>query len=230
MKTLVIFDIDGTLLYSNKVDSQCFADAYERYFGRAFPSIDWRDYPHVTDHTIFSHVYSDHFGGVCTAEDRLTFEEVYIGLMQERREEDASRFREVPRARSTVEQLLAHDDYVVGIATGGWRRPALFKLDHLNIPTDGIHAGYADDMETREDILQTSIDSAQAAHDDIEKTVYVGDAIWDVKTTRRMGLPLIGVRHAGDEHVLRTHGVQHVISDYGDFSDFCELIAQASPC
>jgi len=51
-KTLVIFDIDGTLLYSNKVDSQCFADTYEELYSEPFPTIDWTKFPHVTDDTI----------------------------------------------------------------------------------------------------------------------------------------------------------------------------------
>ena len=53
MKTLIIFDIDGTLVYSNKVDSKCFSETYQQIYGEPFPSIDWRVYPHVTDHTIF---------------------------------------------------------------------------------------------------------------------------------------------------------------------------------
>ena len=32
MSTFVIFDIDGTLLYSNKIDSQCFADTYQEIY------------------------------------------------------------------------------------------------------------------------------------------------------------------------------------------------------
>jgi len=50
---LYLFDIDGTLLFSNKVDSKCFAQTFEEEYKQEFPSIDWNEFPHVTDHTIF---------------------------------------------------------------------------------------------------------------------------------------------------------------------------------
>ena len=33
-KTLLIFDVDGTLVYSNRIDSQCFAATYEALYNK----------------------------------------------------------------------------------------------------------------------------------------------------------------------------------------------------
>ena len=61
------------------------------------------------------------------------------------------------------------------------------------------------------------------------RVVYVGDAIWDVKTTRNMNLPLIGLRRKGDVDFLHQQGVKHVLPDFSDFDLFMEYIKQAVP-
>jgi phosphoglycolate phosphatase-like HAD superfamily hydrolase len=228
-KTLIIFDIDGTLLYSNKVDSECFAQTYETQFGKPFPSIDWRKYPHVTDHTIFNTVIEQHFGRSATQEDIQKQQHHFVALLKQKRGEAPQDFKEVPGAISAVDRLLENEDYVVGIATGGWMKPAVLKLNHLGFPLEQCYASFADNKFTREDILSESIDKARTVHTDIQKIVYVGDAIWDVHTTRNMQLNFIGVRLRGDHDVLKAEGAGTVLQNYIDYNFFLESIQTASP-
>ncbi len=213
VKTFVLFDIDGTLLYSNKVDSQCFADSYEAIFGRPFPTIDWRKFPEVTDHVIFRTAFKEHFGHYPSEAERLEFEGHYLAALHASRAYTPGEFREVPGAVSLWRSLEADDRFLTGIATGGWQRPAAIKLAHVGIPNEPAFAGYANDQFSRVDILQTAIDKARASHE-VAHIVYVGDAIWDVTTTRKMNLPLIGVRRSGDHHALLKAGATRVITDY----------------
>jgi len=229
MKTLVIFDIDGTLLHSNKIDSQCFAETYEVQFGKAFPTIDWTKYPHVTDHTIFGEVIKQHFGRAATIEDIQKQQTHFVNLLEEKRQSSPEAFMEVPGAIQAVRSLQEDSDYLVGIATGGWQAPAQVKLKHLNFPMDDCFDSYADNKVTREDILSESIEKARAVHADIERIVYVGDAIWDVKTTRNMGLNFIGLRLRGDFTVLQSAGANIVLKDYLDYNFFLESIQIAEP-
>jgi len=46
---LAIFDIDGTLIDSSALDTQCFLDAFDCEFGLKATAIDWSDYVHHTD-------------------------------------------------------------------------------------------------------------------------------------------------------------------------------------
>ena len=227
MKTLIIFDIDGTLLYSNKIDSQCFSDSYEAVFDYTFPSIDWRDYPHVTDHTIFGTVFKKQFNRLVTAEELDRFQTDFVNRMQQKRVETPEEFKEVPGARQTVDRLLSDDKFAVGIATGGWQRPAQFKLRHIGIDYTNIFDSYADYKETRDDIVNESIDNARKQHSDFQRIVYVGDAVWDVKTTRDMNLPLIGIRRNGDRHILEDEGATHILQDYSDYGAFMDMVEVA---
>jgi len=228
MKTLIIFDIDGTLLYSNKIDSQCFSESYEAVFDSAFPSIDWRDYPHVTDHTIFGTVFKKQFNRPVSKEELDKFQTDFVERMQDRRVKTPKEFQEVPSARRTVENLLNDERFAVGIATGGWQRPAQFKLRHIGLDYTDIFDSYADDKVTRDDIINESINNAKKQHIDFQRIVYVGDAVWDVKTTRNMNLPLIGIRRNGDRHVLENEGATHILQDYSDYGAFLEMVEKAA--
>jgi phosphoglycolate phosphatase-like HAD superfamily hydrolase len=219
MKTFVLFDIDGTLLYSDKIDSRCFADSYAAIFGRPFPTIDWTRFAEVTDHVIFRTAFHDHFGRYPTAAERETFEEHYLEALHAARAARPGDFREVPGAAALWRQLEADDRFLTGIATGGWQRPAAIKLTHVGIAPEQPFAGYANDKFSRVDILNEAIDRARAVHEVI-RVVYVGDAVWDVTTTQKMGLPLIGVRRLGDHDALLRLGATRVVTDFNPPSAF----------
>lgn len=213
MKTFVLFDIDGTLLYSEKVDSRCFASSYEVIFGRPFPTIDWTRFPEVTDHVIFRTAFHDHFGRYPTEAERLKFEDHYLEGLRTSRATKPGEFREVPGAANLWRRLNADARFITGIATGGWQRPAAIKLEHVGIPPEQPFAGYANDRFSRVEILDEAITKARSVHR-IARVIYVGDAVWDVTTTRKMNLPLIGVRRNGDHDALIQAGAARVITDF----------------
>jgi len=226
-KKLIIFDIDGTLLYSNKIDSQCFADTYEKVYQTPFPTIDWSKYPHVTDDTIFKTVIQEHFNRTPTFEEMDSFRNEYVALLQEKRIETPKEFKEVKNSRKTIELLLADDCYEVGIATGGWRKPAMVKLKHIGIPTEQLHMSFADGNPTREDIINGVFAQTNNLNMQFDKIVYVGDAPWDVRTTRNMNIPFIGIRREGDYEVLEKLGAEMIIPNYDNIDQFLKAIDSA---
>ncbi len=225
MKTFVLFDIDGTLLYSEKVDSRCFAASYEAVFGERFPTIDWRKFPEVTDHVIFRTAFRQHFGHYPTEAERSVFEEHYLDALQAARAQRPEEFLEVPGAVALWHQLEQDERYLTGIATGGWQRPAALKLAHVGIPPEPAFAGYANNQFSRVDILQMAIDRVTAEYE-VDHVVYVGDAVWDVTTTQKMNLPLIGVRRSGDHHTLHIAGASRVITNYAPPTAFLSHLAE----
>ncbi len=225
--TLVIFDVDGTLVYSDKRDSQSFADTYEQTYGLPFPTIDWSKYPHVSDDTIFKTVINNHFQRVATEEEMASFKMAFTDRIRQQRALIPEEFNMVSGAKSTIERLIDHPQYTVGVGTGGWKEPAILKLDFVQIPTEPLLISGADGKETRVQIIEEVIQQAQAQQVDFTRIVYVGDATWDVKTTRTMDLPLIGLRRKGDTDFLHQQGVQHVLSDFSDFELFERYVKEA---
>lgn len=227
---LILFDVDGTLVYSDKKDSYSFADTYEELYGLPFPSIDWRKYTHVTDTTIINTVIQDHFQRPFSQEEWDTFQERYISKLKQNRKQSPADFKSVRGATPLVNELLAHPDYAVGVGTGGWKAPAMVKLQHVGINIAEEVVVGADGKSRRETILEEAIARAQQMLGErFEKIVYIGDAEWDVRTTRNMELDFIGVRHKGDVEVLEQLGAQHVIAEYTDMNVFLDLVEQAQP-
>lgn len=227
---LVIFDVDGTLVYSEgKRDSKCFALTYERIYQRSFPTIDWSKFPHVTDHTIFSHVIREHFQREVDEEEEVLFRSHYIEELKMQRSVSPHYFRPVPGAVEMMQELQQRERVVVGVATGGWADPARIKLEHVGIEHQTIVLEGGDGHPTRRHILQKAITRCQSSVEEFSKVVYVGDAVWDVETTREMQLDFIGVRRRHDHAVLSEIGARHVLSDYQDRDLFWENLLEAEP-
>ncbi len=225
---LLIFDVDGTLVYSERRDSLCFAATYEQLYDRPFPSIDWNNYPHVTDTTILSTVIEQHFGRRPDLDELLLFEEHYLDLLGEKRRLDPFHSQEIPGARAMVERLLRNEDFLLGVATGGWQRSARLKLRHVGIPDEHMFVEGADGHTTRESILEAAVKLVRKQRE-FERIVYIGDAVWDVRTTRNLDIPFIGIRWRGDVEELQREGATQVLVNYLDQEAFLEAVERAEP-
>jgi phosphoglycolate phosphatase-like HAD superfamily hydrolase len=225
-KTLILFDVDGTLVYSERRDSRSFARAYQKVFGKEFPTIDWNRFEHVTDTSIFGSAFRGQFQREVTEEEMERFMQVYLARLRESRKKDPTHFKEVPAARTVIDQLQA-DGFQVAIATGGWGRPARLKLEHVEIEVNGMVLSSADGHHTREEIIQTALKRQGICED--TRVVYIGDAPWDVSTTRGLGMDFIGVRWRGDFEKLHSLGASVVVKDYSDYGGFLEAIQKAAP-
>lgn len=226
---LIIFDVDGTLVHSGKRDSMSFAQAYEAAYGRPFPSIDWRHYPHVTDTTIFGTVIREHFQREFAEAERQAFLAAYMELLRRNRQQFPHHFLEVPGARAAVEALAA-SGRLVGVGTGGWRAPAELKLQHVGISVERQLISGADGQDRREGIIEAVVQAAETLNGGpLSRVVYVGDATWDVQTTRNLQMDFVGVRLQGDTEVLKQAGAEYVVKDYLDFEAFQAALELARP-
>jgi phosphoglycolate phosphatase-like HAD superfamily hydrolase len=226
---LIIFDVDGTLVHSDRRDSKTFDRTYREIYGQPFPSLDWSDFPHVTDDTMFKSAIRQHFERDVKANEITSFKRKYLEYLRASRKETPQHFKQVPGASDLVRNLLTREGISIGIATGGWREPAEVKLGHIQIPYQEIIITGADGKQTREEILLENMELSQTDSRSFDKVVYVGDAVWDVRTTRNLNLPFVGIRHRADKDVLLEAGAKTVIQDYLCPDTFLEAVRKATP-
>ncbi len=227
---LLIFDVDGTLVQSvARADSKCFATTYEHIYKKTFPTIDWHQFPHVTDTTILQTVIQDHFGRTVLDNEIQVFEQKYMELLRHNRRERPHYFSEVAGARAMLHRLLSLPDTLVAIATGGWRKTAHIKMQHVGIPSQAFWVSGADGKTTREAIIEETLTVAHRIEKRFRKIIYIGDAPWDVTTTRNMQLDFVGIRRRGDLEALTKLGAAQVLQNYIDQSAFLEALEAATP-
>src|SRR5204862_2307354 len=70
---LVMFDIDGTLTETMKVDEECFVRSFKDVYGFADIDTDWSNYPRTTDSGIFRDVFTSRIGRSPTAQEVSRF-------------------------------------------------------------------------------------------------------------------------------------------------------------
>jgi len=223
--TLILFDVDGTLTATGDSDMRCYSAAYTKTFGYTMPSHDWHDYVHVTDSGVLGELLERERGDFVTAEEMARFEEALVAELEAEYAQAPEGFAEVPGARRLIETVAADSDYAFSLATGCFRGSALFKLAKIGVEAGGFAGGFANDSFSREDIARTGIARAGAPTGDI---VYIGDGIWDARTSAALGMRYVGVTHEADEDRLRAEGATVCVRDYQDLNAFFDAVRMAT--
>jgi len=78
----------------------------------------------------------------------------------------------------------------------------------------------------RDEILKAAFAGAQRrlGERDFSSIVYVGDGIWDARTCRELGIPLIGVASGQQAGQLLDLGAYRVFPDLNDHSSFFQAL------
>lgn len=126
MKKLVLWDIDGTLLYSGGVAGECMREAMTRVYGRASDN-ERRSYAGKTDQQIIMETFPD----LAPAQiaDRLEeFTALYVELLSARRGDLAARGRVLEGVLTALERVGGRE-VVQSVLTGNLAPVARLKLE-----------------------------------------------------------------------------------------------------
>ena len=224
--TLILFDVDGTLTATNACDAKCYAAAFEHVFGMPLPTTDWDEYEHATDSGIIHEVMMRVRGARAAASELDAFERRFVFELEAEFALNPKGFNEIPGARAILDAIAARPGMKAGIASGGMRASATYKLERIGVDAATFPGSYANDDVTREGIARCAIARAQDSGEDV---VYVGDGPWDVRTSAAMGMRFIGI--TGDAHPdsrLRARGATVCIENYADPEAFFEAVKLAT--
>src|SRR5215472_19162456 len=103
---LVIFDIDGTLTQTSRVDEICFNRAFADTHGVEVISDHWVGCPHVSDSGVTQHLFQYYFGRDPRDHESSAIKQRLVDLLEEHHRIDRSYFAEIPRAAETFNQFV----------------------------------------------------------------------------------------------------------------------------
>src|ERR1043166_6328563 len=180
---LVMFDIDGTLTETMKVDEECFVDSFNDVFGITDIDTDWSHYPHTTDSGIFADVFTSRMGRSATAQEVSRFRRHFVQLLTAASTQ--SPFAPVAGADRLLSRLAQGGSHRVSLATGGGLDSARLKMASAGMCFDDHPAASADDALDRESIMRLSRQRAADRYGGaFAWPGYVGVRGWDA-TARR---------------------------------------------
>jgi phosphoglycolate phosphatase len=217
--TLVLWDIDHTLIETRGVGSQVYAEAFAKVTGRALekmPELAGR-----TEPVIFREALK--VNGVEPGEelyDQFAVEQArgYAAHLDELRD----RGRALPGAAEALLALSQRDDAIQSVLTGNTRPSAEIKLRAFDLDRylDFNIGAYGTDDDTRANLVRIARQRAETAHGlsfDDGATVLIGDTPNDVAAALASGARIIAVATGNDNATaLAEAGADTVLPDLTD--------------
>lgn len=219
MHKLILWDIDGTLLYSGGVAGEAMREAMQQTYG-AIPSDDRRSYAGKTDQQIILETFADQPPEVLLSLlDQ--FQATYLTILEARRADFLARGAVLPGIPQAVAHLAAAP-VVQSLLTGNLRPVAALKLrlHHLADAFDMDSGAYGSDHAQR--VMLPGIAAARATARYGQPfvgrdVVVIGDTPNDIACGKAFGARTVAVATGPfSPNELRAHAPDAVLADCSD--------------
>jgi phosphoglycolate phosphatase-like HAD superfamily hydrolase len=215
-KTLILWDIDGTILHSGGAGMKALEAALLDVFGVS-GSLAGIEFAGRTDPWIIRQIFS-RFGIENSAENFSLYVDGYIALLPEIL--GASSARILPGVAKIISQAAEHPTVVQGLLTGNLRRGAETKLGFHGLWDFFPIGAFADDNEVRNELGPHALRRAKG-HWGLEfppeRVWIVGDTPHDIACARAIGAKVLAV--ATGKYTEAELGAHHPDVLRADLSD-----------
>ena len=226
MQTLLLFDIDGTLILSGRAGLRALDHAFEHVTGTAdaFRGINAAG---RTDGFLLEEA-ARRAELDLTPELRTAIESVYYErLAREIEKPGEGRKSVMPGVRPLVDRLAGRPDVVLALLTGNFRRSARIKLEYFDLWAPFRFGAFADDATDRNALVPVALTRArEAGHaPHADRVIVIGDTPLDVECARAGGVRALGVAtgsHSTEE--LREAGAYEVFEDLSETEKVIEAL------
>lgn len=198
----VLFDIDGTLLYTGGAGAVAWQRAFEELYG-VEADIEEHTHAGMTDPEITEVVFREVIGREGTERERAAAIAAYLDHLGKAVEESTG--YEVKPGIEELLPRLAEKGVLLGIVTGNIESAAHLKLARGNLDRYFSFGGYGSDSSNRTALTERAIERGSeivGSPLDPESTIAVGDTPRDVKAGHGAGIRVVGVatgRYTVDE-------------------------------
>lgn len=223
VKTVVLFDIDGTLLDMRGAGRKSFVKALEHVFG-------WKDdlayinFAGNTDLNVLQQVMSHKKCRMTAEQIRCFFERVPLELEREARQADLILYPGVDRL---LQRLALDRRVLLGLVTGNIQACARIKLQQFNLHGHFVLGAYGDQFADRLEIAAHALRQVEQhlpSGGGVRAVFLVGDTPYDIAAARRIGAVAVAVATGKfDRPALEAAGADVVLPDLSDTDAVWEL-------
>jgi len=210
MRSAILFDIDGTLLYARGIGRAAFGSAFFDAYGVPYPDIAGLSFVGATD----SAVVRDMAAACGVASTPAREEHFFLRLAHDI---DAALAQNRPHIYPGIPELTAclkNRGHALGLVTGNVRATAWSKLRHAGLDHAFSFGAYGDDHHLRSEIARLAISRTPPG---AAARMLVGDTPLDVQAAKANGLVAVAVATgwvSADE--LAAAGADLVLPDFAD--------------
>lgn len=202
METLLMWDIDGTLLRNKGAGRRAMNRAFEQMMGDA----GCRD---AFDRIQMAGGLDLHFIHEVFAEqgvDRSHLEE-YLSLYYAHLKEEVGDGQSIlmPNVRNMLERARRTDSLYNALGTGNLELGARIKLDLFDLNSYFPVGGFCYGLVERYQVLQDGVERARkhyAVDFAPERVVIIGDTVRDIEAARKIGAKVIAVATGGNSYEM----------------------------
>ena len=223
-RTLVLWDIDNTLLYTGGAGSIGMTRAFRDLYGidDAFGRIEFSG---RTDTAIFRDCARAH--GVDEASldaEQSRFLDAYLPHLASALHEVEGRL--MPGISEALDAIAAADDIAQGLGTGNFRGGGELKLRHYGIDHHfpGTVGGFGEDSDSRDEVIARAIARMSNGRAPA-RVVVIGDTPHDVTAARANGAFALAVATGRDSAAsLRACGADLALEDLADTAGLLSIL------
>jgi phosphoglycolate phosphatase len=227
--TVVLFDIDGTLLDMKGAGRLAFAQTIKTVFG-IDDDLAYLSFAGSTDLSVLQKVMEHHVRRLTETDSRRFFERMPAELEQAATGSDLVLY---PGVRPLLERLSSRRDVILGLVTGNIAACAQIKLRQFNLHHHFVLGAFGDEHADRKEIARLAMSRVQARLTKgavIHALYLVGDTPNDVEAAKAIDAVAIAVatgKYAPE--ALQQAGADVVLSDMGDTDCVMQLFALPPP-
>jgi phosphoglycolate phosphatase len=216
--TLLLFDIDGTLVLTGGAGARAMDRAFEELFG--VPNGFGRTpMPGRTDSWILDATLAAH--GIPKDDPRVPrFHDIYLRHLAPAVEEPSPRKGVMPGVRPLLDELSTRTDVYLALLTGNYEAAARVKLEHFDLWRYFRCGAFGDAAPERNGLLAKAIARVAACGGPVvapKDAVIVGDTPLDVAVAVTGGARCIAVATGSSSAAdLRAAGADVVFEDLSD--------------
>lgn len=227
MKTLILWDIDGTLTLSGGAGMRALEAALRREFGRD-DSLAKIDFAGRTDVWIMRQIFTQ-VGLPDHAANLARFLDAYLAELPAALHNPGNRV--LPGVPAALAALAAHSGCVQALLTGNIERGARLKLGHHHLSHYFAFGAFADDGEVRNDLGPVALRRARERHGvefPPDRVFVIGDTPHDIACGKVIGARTVAVatgQYTTDN--LRAAAPSAVLPDLADTAALLNLLGLA---
>jgi len=227
MPTLLLFDIDGTLVLTGGAGARAMSRAFESVFHvrDAFRGIPM---PGRTDPLILDDALARAGIGADSAAVGRFRERYEIDLADELARSSPGRAVVMAGVRELLEILVSRRDVFLALLTGNYSEAARIKLTHFDLWRYFGCGAYGEDARERSALVPVAVARARACgmpRIDPDRVIVIGDTPLDVACAHAAGVRSIAVTTGGcSAAALRQSGAEAVLEDLSDAGAFLHLV------